>query len=113
MPLEQAARSGYSNVVSVLLDLGGKATTRVLETAAGNWESGKDVMALLLDRRRDEITISETVVKAAARNRWSGEDVMALLLDRRGDEIIQTPGEVRAGRGDISTGAGGLCEGAG
>lgn len=81
MPLEQAARSGYSNVVSVLLDLGGKATTRVLETAAGNWESGKDVMAL--------------------------------LLDRRGDEIIQTPGEVRAGRGDISTGAGGLCEGAG
>jgi len=40
-----------------LLDLGGEATTRVLEVAAQNWESGKDVMALLLDRRGDEIAM--------------------------------------------------------
>jgi ankyrin repeat protein len=81
-PLEQAAQSRYSEVVSVLLDLGGKLTTPVLKAAAGNSESGKEVMALLLDRRGDQITITEDVVKAAAGNYESGKEVMALLDQR-------------------------------
>lgn len=53
--------------------------------AAGNCENGKEVMTLLLDRRGDQITITEEVVKAAARNSWNGKEVMTLLLDRRGE----------------------------
>jgi hypothetical protein len=45
------------------------------------------VMALLLDRRGDQIRVTEDVVKAAASNRRNGKEVMALLLDRRGDQI--------------------------
>lgn len=47
-------------------------------------------MTLPLDRRGDDITITEDVAKAAARNPWNGKEVMTLLLDRRGDEIIIT-----------------------
>ena len=49
--------------------------------------NGKEVMALLLDRRGDQIQITEDVVKAAASNGQNGKEVMALLLDRRGDQI--------------------------
>ncbi|KAF4455375.1 Vegetative incompatibility protein HET-E-1 [Fusarium austroafricanum] len=89
-PLECAASSGYASVISVLLDLGGKVTAAVTQAAAGNSGNGKDVMALLLDRRGDEITITEEVVKTAAGNYRNGKKVMALLLDRRGDEISIT-----------------------
>ncbi|KAH7112397.1 hypothetical protein EDB81DRAFT_827914, partial [Dactylonectria macrodidyma] len=47
-------------------------------------------MAILLDRRGDDITITEEVVKAAAGNEWNGKEVMGLLLDRRGDDIPVT-----------------------
>ena len=50
-------------------------------------------MALLLDRRGDEITITEDVMKAAAGN---DKKVMRLLLDRRGDEITITEEVVKA-----------------
>ncbi len=56
--------------------------------------NGKEVTALLLDRRGDEITITEEVVKGAAGN---GKAVMALLLDRREDEITITEEMVKAG----------------
>jgi hypothetical protein len=45
------------------------------------------VVALLLDRRGDQIQITEDVVKAAASNWLCGAEVMALLLDRQGDQI--------------------------
>jgi hypothetical protein len=49
--------------------------------AVGNWRNGKEVMALLLDRRRHDIAITEDVLKAAAGNRRNGKEGMALLLD--------------------------------
>ena len=49
-------------------------------------------MTLLLDRRGDDIPITEKVVEAAARN----EKVMTLLLDRRGDDIPITEEVVKA-----------------
>ena len=39
-------------------------------------------MEILLDRK-DDILITEEVVKAAARNPRSGRDVMEILLDRK------------------------------
>ena len=47
-------------------------------------------MALLLDRRGDQIQITEDVVKDAAGNSIQGKEVMALLLDRRDDQIQVT-----------------------
>jgi len=44
-------------------------------------------MALLLDRRGNEIKITKKVVIAVARNRYSSKKLMALLLDRRGNEV--------------------------
>lgn len=46
-------------------------------------------MALLLNRRGDEVKITDDVVKAAAGNENSGEDLIRLLFDRRGDEKQQ------------------------
>ncbi len=47
--LQQAAASTYPDIVSGLLKLGGKVTTQAIVEAAGNWQSGKEVMALLLE----------------------------------------------------------------
>jgi Ankyrin repeats (3 copies) len=47
-------------------------------------------------RCRDEVKITEAVVKAAAGNKEIGEAVMALLLDKRGDEIKITEAVVVA-----------------
>ncbi|KAN0069059.1 hypothetical protein V8E54_012688, partial [Elaphomyces granulatus] len=53
------------------------------------------VVHVLLDRRGDQIQITEDVVKAAASNRWHGKEVMALLVDRQGDQIRITEDVVK------------------
>ena len=45
------------------------------------------MIMLLLERRGDEIQITEGVVEAVAGNEWSGKEVIMLLLKRRGDEV--------------------------
>jgi predicted phosphatase len=102
--------------IASLLDQRGcqvKITAQVVEAAAKNKKSGKEIMTLLLDQRvdgfnmspetvaavarsfnkraiaslldqrGDEVKITAQVVEAAASNRENGEDIMALLLDRR------------------------------
>ena len=57
----------------------------VVEAAAGNWDSGKEVMILLLEKRGADVVITEEVVKAAAGNSGSGEEVMiAAASETRG-----------------------------
>jgi len=46
-----------------------------------------DVMELLVERRGNEVHITEGMVRAAAGNLGSGEAVMKLLLDRKGSEV--------------------------
>jgi hypothetical protein len=53
----------------------------------------EEVMALLLDRRGDQISITEEVVKAAA-------EVIAQLFARRGDQISITEELVKAAAGN-------------
>ncbi|OBS15059.1 hypothetical protein FPOA_14076 [Fusarium poae] len=77
---------------------------KVLERAAGNIESGKEILALLFDKRGDEIQITEGVVEAAAGNIISGKEILALLLDKRGDEIQITESVVKAAAGNIISG---------
>jgi ankyrin repeat protein len=97
-PLEEAARSGHVDVLSLLLDKA--ASDRILDrvtiAAAKNEENGKEIVELLLDRRGDQITITEEVVMAAAKNGGNGKEVVTLLLDRRGDRIPITEETVTA-----------------
>jgi formylmethanofuran dehydrogenase subunit D len=110
-----------------------KITEEVVKAAAGNWRSGKEVIALLLDQRSDriivtpqlvqahaklfdalamkkllmqrgdEVKITKEVVKAAAGNGSSGKEVMALLLDQRGGEIKITEEVVKAAAGNLGS----------
>ena len=52
----------------------------MVKTAAGNSWSGKEVVALLLDRRGDQVKITDEVVKTAIRNYSSSKEVIILLL---------------------------------
>lgn len=40
-------------------------------------------MKVLLDRRGDDVKITDEMVGAAAGNSWAAKEVMKLLLDRR------------------------------
>ncbi|KAH7163709.1 Pfs, NACHT, and ankyrin domain protein [Fusarium sp. MPI-SDFR-AT-0072] len=103
-PLECAAKSGHLSMVSKLLDLGGKITPGVTQIAASSSNNGKEVIALLLDRRGDEVAITEKVVKSAAANYSHGKEVIELLLDRRGDQIAITEEVVKAAAGNSGNG---------
>lgn len=46
--------------------------------AAGNGKSGKEIMTLLLDRRGDQIKITENVVLATAWNERSGKEIILI-----------------------------------
>ena len=52
----------------------------VVKAAAGNKESGKEVMMVLLEQQGVDVVITEEVVKAGAGNSGSGKKVMTLLL---------------------------------
>lgn len=89
-PLKRAVWYGHPSVLSKLLDFGGCATTRALQAAVGHPKDGKVLTAMLLNKRRNEITITEEVLTAAAGNYGNGKEAMAVLLDLRGDEITIT-----------------------
>jgi hypothetical protein len=70
-PLAEAASSGHVAVLSLLLNQGAKdmkILDCVTEAAVMNRKNGTEAMALLLDRRRDQIRITEEVVKGAIGN---------------------------------------------
>ncbi|KAF1835671.1 hypothetical protein BDW02DRAFT_629345 [Decorospora gaudefroyi] len=58
-----------------------------LQAAAENTDRGKELVALFVERRGDEVKITEKVVQAAAGNEDSGKEVMALLLEQRGNTL--------------------------
>jgi hypothetical protein len=56
----------------------------VVKAAARNWSNGKEVMTLLLDRRGDQITITEEAVRAAA---TCGQDPILDFLSQQTGRI--------------------------
>ncbi|KAI3341483.1 hypothetical protein F4824DRAFT_496233 [Ustulina deusta] len=64
--LEQAVLSGHLEVVSALLGLEAKVAVKVVMAAAENYENGKEFMTLLLDRRGEQIVITEEVISITA-----------------------------------------------
>ncbi|KAH8665926.1 heterokaryon incompatibility protein-domain-containing protein [Tricladium varicosporioides] len=81
-----------------------KITEAVVEAAARNWKSGKEVIAFLLERRGGEFKITEDVLKAAAGNWESGTEVIVLLLEERGGEVKITEDVLKAAAGNWDSG---------
>ena len=107
--LSRVARSDDASVVASFLKRRGdnvNITGDVLQAAAGNAQSGKEVMAFLLKQRGDEVKITEGVVKVAAGNRTNGKEVMELLLRQRGDEVKITEEVVKSAAGNKENGKG-------
>jgi ankyrin repeat protein len=76
-PLEEAVRAGQIDVTAIFLEKitpGTIIDREVLLAAASIEENAKEMMALLLDRRGDQIEITEDVVKAAAGNGGNGKE---------------------------------------
>ncbi|KAI1325809.1 hypothetical protein F5Y16DRAFT_253655 [Xylariaceae sp. FL0255] len=92
-----AATHGAMDSFEEFLGVNGMIVTiDIVQAAAGNEEYGEEMMALLLNKRGDQIEITADVVQAAAENYRSGKEVMALLLNKRGDQIEITADVVQA-----------------
>ena len=78
-----------------------KSAKNSFKAAAGNWESAKEVVTLLLDRRGADVQITEDVAILIARK--FNKEVMALLLDRRGADVQITEDVVKAAAGNLES----------
>jgi ferritin-like protein len=80
------ARLLDERAIAILLDQRGdeiEITEQVVEAAATNEESGKEIMTLLLDRQGDDIKITQRLLEAIGTNRKSCKKIMILLLNRQ------------------------------
>lgn len=98
--IEEAESQGLESLY-LLLDRG-RITEDVVEAAARRL--GKKVMGLLLDRRGDEVKVTEDVVKAAAGNTLGGGEMIRLLLGRRDAEVKITEDVVKVAVGNTGSG---------
>ncbi|EMR87688.1 putative het domain protein [Botrytis cinerea BcDW1] len=64
----------------------------------------KELMHILLDLKRENVIMTEEVVKAAAGNEKSGKEVMMLLLENRGAEVVITEEVVKAAAKNSNSG---------
>jgi hypothetical protein len=62
----------------------------------------KRLITLLLGLKRDNIPVTEMVVKAAAKNQHYSEEVLTVLLDQRGNEVKITEEVVKAAASSAS-----------
>jgi hypothetical protein len=106
--LQEAVRQGQKMAIHTILQQSSRVHTQIemydnllQEAARQDNCNSQEVMALLLDRRRDDVPITQEVVVAAARN-YNGKEIMALLLDKRGDEVQVTQEVVVAAAGNYS-----------
>jgi CMP-2-keto-3-deoxyoctulosonic acid synthetase len=80
--VEVVARNKTKEIMALLLNQRGDEVKITIEVVeAVARNKTKEIMALLLDQRGDEVQITEEVVKAVARNSSNGKEVIALFLD--------------------------------
>ncbi|KAH6604029.1 hypothetical protein Trco_007475 [Trichoderma cornu-damae] len=82
-----------TRAVQLLLDRHGyqiTITEDIINEAAGNWQSGKELMSLFLERYGSRITIREGAMKAAAGNHEQGRWITQLLVHHQGNQITIT-----------------------
>jgi hypothetical protein len=63
-------------------------TEEIVKAAAANWGSGKEVITLLLDKRRADVVVTEEMVKLITRK--FGKEIITLLLNKRGADVVVT-----------------------
>ena len=66
--------------------------------AAARSGSGDKTIRHLLEKRDDEVNITEEIVKAAIGNEKCWKEIIQLLLDQRRDEVEVTEEVLRAAR---------------
>lgn len=104
--LHVAVNHGSCKVISILIKNKLIAIEEeVVKAAAGNWQSGKEVMALLLEQRGADVVITEKVVKAAATSGQEGvlqtiEDHFKISLSKQEWSIAQFYNAAKAGNED-------------
>ncbi|KAL7918158.1 putative ankyrin repeat protein [Trichoderma austrokoningii] len=96
--VKAATKYGSTKLMASLLETHGdeiEITEDVLAAAAKNGSSGLETMRLFLDRRPNEVKITERVMKAAVGSRHSLE-LTTMLLKERGHEIQITENIAKA-----------------
>ncbi|KAI9151532.1 Ankyrin repeat domain-containing protein [Paramyrothecium foliicola] len=73
----------------------------ILKAVAANYDSGCDIMALLLEECRPSFSVNQAVLRTAAE---MGGDTMELLLKKRGNEVSVTPEIVEAAANNVRGG---------
>ncbi|GKT70501.1 ankyrin repeat protein [Colletotrichum tofieldiae] len=92
-------------IMALLFDKRGEEVQITKDVVEAAAGSGsRETMALLLDKRGDEVQITEDIIKAAAANWRSGQEIMELLLDKRGDEVQITEDVVKAAAANLNHG---------
>ncbi|KAL3955848.1 hypothetical protein ACCO45_009867 [Purpureocillium lilacinum] len=89
--------------MDVLLDIRGDQVTiteDIVKAAAGNWESGPDVMKVRLDRKGRPGHDHGGYCQGRGWKLESGPEVMKAILDRQGDTVTITEGSVKAAAGN-------------
>jgi hypothetical protein len=75
--LEVALRHGSYNTLAIFINDKLLPIREIaVKAAAESTKSGKEVMKLLLEQRREDVVVTEEVVKAAAGNQDSAKEVM-------------------------------------
>ncbi|KAJ4287731.1 hypothetical protein N0V90_012435 [Kalmusia sp. IMI 367209] len=82
--------------------------TEIVERAAGNKFCGPEIVTVLLEKRSNEVKITEDIVRTAIRTKPRGIEVLELLISQRGveipiiEEVMKAAAGNRNGRGIIS-----------
>ena len=91
MVLMAAALNENSGILALLLDRRGDEIMITGNIAEATAKSGfKNTMEMLLDRRGSEIEITQQLLQNAASNYWDGKAMFAMLLERSGNQVIIT-----------------------
>ena len=96
--ITECIRRNTKNVFTQLLkaESGVLISHNVVEAVVGNWDSGKEVIILLLEKQGADVVITEEVVKVAVGNWESEKEVVILLLEKQGADIVITEEVVKA-----------------
>jgi hypothetical protein len=89
-PLVEAARNGRVSIMKILLERGPqnqRINQNVMIAAAGNTMHGDKVVAFLLTHHRNQVQITDDMIKVVSQNRPHGKLIMGLFLNRCNDQI--------------------------
>jgi F0F1-type ATP synthase delta subunit len=100
-------RNFDQEVMECLLDgpgVGTSDTQDIFKAAAANYTDGENLIAVLLERFKAEVSITESIIKAVVGNSGQGKEIIVLLLDQHGLDISVTKGVVESAAANFQHG---------